>query len=132
MAEAISAKRARSLLLIWGLAMWCMPAPMRAEAPPEPTPTFAPSICSIGGDTSLLLSSSTFVLDIPMSGAQTMRCGPPDPDGTRPMVIAPEESHFECNTFTLAGLPVRVCPRMDATAYCQSGPFQGYICQTLD
>ena len=94
----------------------------------EPTPPGVPRECTLGGGTIASLSSQTFVLSLPLAGAQTWRFGPLNADSTRDILIVPSESHFECATTTAVGQSVRICARLDATTYCHGGPNDGQPC----
>ena len=50
------------------------------------------------------------------------------PDSTRPMVILPSESHFDCASTAAAGISVKLCARLDPTTYCHGGPNDGLAC----
>ena len=98
----------------------------------EATATYVARSCTLGGSTSALLSARLAVLSLPLSGSQAWRFGPVQPDSTRPILILPSESHFNCASTIFSAQNVKICARVDATTYCHGGPNDGLRCPPAD
>ena len=76
------------------------------------TPTFAPVSCTMGSGAQATISARLFVLTLPLTGSQVWRFGNVT-SGIRPMAVLSTESHFDCQSSTFSGLPLRLCIRLD-------------------